>query len=191
MKTWFTRAVFGLTLGALTAVHAQETIHRLSDLNKAGEWVSEQWDPVPSKLEVRPEFPAELRGQGGEETSLGVKVNWPGGENFVYCNLVPAAAGSLKVPFRASALSLWVRGSGTGHYLDLHVIANGQPMKLELGQMTYDTWRKLEVAIPTDWAQPLTVKGIAIHSWGLPQAVISTCYFPRLEAKGDASQPLP
>jgi hypothetical protein len=96
-----------------------------------------------------------------------------------------------KIPFRASKVSLWIKGSGTGHHVELHFLANEQPYKLGLGEMTYDTWRKCEMPIPADWPQPLTIKGIAIHSWGLPQAVISTCYFTRLEVTGDPAQPLP
>jgi hypothetical protein len=189
--------VAALALTAIISLHAQEATRTLTDMNKPGEWVSYQWNKAPNTVAVVPEFPTELKGQG-EPGALQVKTNWPGGEAFAFSNVVPASLDALKVPYRVSKVSMWVKGSGTGHYIKLSFLANGQEKNatgevydIPLCAMTDNLWKKYEVAIPADWPQPLTVKAIAMHNWNLPQAVEATCYFTRLEVTGDPSQALP
>ncbi len=198
MKSFIVRcvAMAGVALVA-ASLGAQETTHTLTDLNQAGEWTSYAWSKAPNTVAVVPEFPEALKGLG-EPGALQVKVTWPGGEGFAFSTVVPSAPAALTIPYRVSKASLWIKGSGTGHYVELHFLANGQEKsaegkeyKLGLGQMTYDTWQKCEAVIPADWPQPLTVKSIAMHNWSVPMAGEATCHFTRLEVTGDPGQPLP
>jgi len=169
---------------------AAETVKRISDFNGPGEWTAYQWNKAQGKIESAPEFPQELKGKGDKENSLGVKISWPGGEGMRFFSIVQAKPEALS--FKPAKAGLWVKGSGSNRYVELHFLANGQekdangkPYKIGLGQMNYTDWRKVEAAIPPDWPQPLTIKTLTFHDWNLPQAVEDTIYVTRLELKAE------
>lgn len=197
MKTT-TRITLGIFAAALClgGARAEEATRTISDMNTPGEWVEYQWNGAKGRLAVRPEFPAELKGKGGEETSLGVKTVWPGGEGMKFCSIVPANPAQTEVPFKLLRVSLWVKGSGTGHNGEIHFTANGQekgpdgkPYKIAFKTpITWTDWRRVEFEIPADWQQPLAIKSVTVHSWGRPEPGETTTYFTRLEATYDSAQ---
>ena len=190
-----TVAAFGLWC-CFNGARAAEATRTISDMNTPGEWVDYQYSSAKGRLAVRPEFPGALKGKGGEETSLGVKTTWPGGEGMKFCSIVPANPAQTAVPFRLLKISLWVKGAGTGHHGEIHFTANGQEKgadgkayKVALKEpISWTEWRKVECDIPADWPQPLAVKSITLHSWGRPEPAETTTYFTRLEATYDSDQ---
>jgi hypothetical protein len=192
------KAMAGILAAALCAggAMAGEVTRTISDLNTPGEWVEYQWNGAKGRLAVRPEFPEELKGKGGEESSLGVKTTWPGGEGMKFCSIVPANPAQTAVPFKLLRISLWVKGAGSGHHGEIHFTANGQEKGEDgkiykvafKGPITWTDWRKLDFEIPSDWPQPVAVKSITLHSWGRPESVETTTYFTRLEATCDSDQ---
>lgn len=180
----------------INGVCAKEITRTITDLNVPGEWVEYQYNSAKGRLAVRPEFPEELKGQGSEETSLGVKTLWPGGEGMKFASIVPANPEQTAVPFKLLKVSLWIKGAGTGHLGEIHFTANGQekaadgsPYKVALREpIRWTNWRKMECEIPSDWPQPLAIKSITMHSWGRPEPGETTTYFTRLEATYDSEQ---
>lgn len=189
-------AVAGLLFCGMA--QAQETVKKLTDMNLPGEWVPYQYNKAAGKLAVRPEFPEILKGKGDTESALGVKIDWPGGEAMSFFSVVPANKQALTIPFKVLKASLWVKGSGFGDFVEMHFVGpggvdkdpKGKAMKVGLGKMSFADWQKCEIVIPADWPQPLTVKSVTCHNWGLQQPGASTVYFTRLEVTIDSSQSL-
>jgi len=197
-----TRSLLMTAIVMMLLIHAhplqgqQEQVRKLSDLNTPGEWAVFQWNRAPARIQVRPEFPDQLKGQGDREESLGMKVQWPGGEGFYFASIVPSNKAQFTVPFRLKKVSLWVKGDGSGHHGEIHFEhegsnkdARGQDMKVSFGgPINWNDWRQVQAVIPQDWPQPLTIRSITLHSWGVPATVETTHYFTRLEVTVDPNE---
>ncbi len=189
--------LFGaLLIGVCSVVNSAEVVKKVTDFNVPGEWKPYQWNKATGKISVRPEFPDELKGKGDEETSLGLKISWPGGEGMRFFTIVPEK--QVTIPFKVSKGSIWIKGTSNGRYLELHFLANGQEKddKGKLyklggpGAFNFDNWRKHEFTIPADWPQPLTIKSVTFHDWGCPQPAEDTFYITRYEFTCDDAQKL-
>lgn len=178
--------VFLITLSARAA---EETIV-LSDFNLPGEWNKARWNKAEGRVALRPEVPPALaEAEDAPDQSLGVKVNWPGGEGFRFFNVVPAT--SEPIPYQTKELLFWYSGSGTGHYLVVVIEdANGKSHKLSVGRMDSTDWKQARLRIPAKVAQPFKILNINQHDYGMPQPAESTAYFSRLSAVVDTEKPL-
>jgi hypothetical protein len=117
-------------------------------------------------------------------------VDWPAGPNFCFFSIVPTTP-LPPIAFHALALSVWVRGSGTGHGLEAHFKdAEGKDVKIALGALDFSDWRKLRAKIPATFAQPLTFDSLTLHNWGLVGPERVTVCFARLEVTVDPSKEL-
>ncbi len=192
MKVFSAALAFALTLG----VYSAEVVKKVTDFNTPGEWVTYQYNKAQGKISVRPEFPDTLKGKGDEETSLGLKINWPGGEGMRFFTVTPA--NPVTIPFKVTKGSIWIKGSPNGRYLELHFLANGQDKDAKgnvyklggPGKISFSDWKKHEFTIPADWPQPLTIKSVTFHDWGCPQPAEDTFYLTRYEFTYDDAQKL-
>ena len=181
------------TLAAIvscTACIAQQTL-MLDDLAAPGTWEVYEWNKAPGEAAASDEFPGWLEtGDGARRGSVAATIDWPEGEDFVFFSLRPAA-GPIAIPFQASGISVWVRGTGTGHGLEVGFEdAEGTQVKVGLGTVDFGDWRKLRAKIPPEWPQPLRVTGLTLHNWGLTDGDKVTALFARLEASVDPDRPL-
>jgi len=181
---WLLLAVL-LPLGAL----AQET-RLLSDFSVDGEWKVHPWNKAKGSLAPSEEFPASLVTEPGvPRRSLAATIDWPGGKEFAFFNM--DAPSQPPIPFKVLGVSLWVKGTGTGHFIEVHLKgADGKPVKVGLPPMDFTDWRKLRKEVPADAAQPLTLNCITIHNWGLPYRDKTRLHVTRLEVLADTSQRL-
>lgn len=171
------------------SIAAAEAVKFTNDFNIAGDWTAYQWNKAQGKIETSADMPAELKGKD-KTGSLCIKISWPGGEGMRFFSVVQSKPSTLAA--KISKASIWVKGSGNSRYIELHFLANGQekdangkPYKVGLGQLNFNDWKKLEVSIPADWPQPLTIKSLTFHDWNLPQPAEDTIYVTRLELKGE------
>jgi len=162
----------------------------LSDLSVEGDWKLHPWNKAKGEIAISGEFPPSLATDAqAPRKSLAATIDWPGGKDFAFFNLDPSAQGP--IPYKVLSISLWVKGTGTGHFIEVHFkAADGQDVKVGLGAMDFTDWRKLRKAVPGNAKQPLLLKGIVTHSWGLPQPDKVRLYLARLEAVVDSSQRL-
>lgn len=169
---------------------AQET-RLLADPGAPGEWKTSPWNKAPGEAAASPEFPPSLvTPPGAKRGSLALAIDWPGGKEFHFCAVEPVAP-QPPIPCKVLWASLWVKGTGTDHFIELHFAdATGKDVKVGLGSMNFTDWRKLRVKIPDTFAQPLAVKSLTFHDWGLPQPDKVTLYATRLEVVVDPVQKL-
>ena len=172
-----------------SAVSAQET-RLLSDFSVEGDWRVHPWNKARGEIALSDEFPPSLVTEAtAPRKSIAATVQWPGGKDFAFFNLDAPATGP--IPFRVLSVSLWVKGSGTGHFIELHFkSADNQDVKVSLGAMDFTDWRKLRKDVPANAKQPLVLSGIVTHNWGLPQPDKVRFHVTRLEAVVDPSQRL-
>lgn len=187
VRSWVLSVV---CLSLCLCVGAQQ-VQLLSDLSSPLEWKTYQWNKAPGKLSASDHFPEALRTAEGEpRRSLAVAVDWPAGPDFSFFSIVPASP-LPPIPFNVLALSVWVRGSGTGHGLEAHFKdAAGKDVKVSLGALDFGDWRRLRAKIPTNLAQPLTFDSLTLHNWGLVGPDRVTVCFARLEVTVDPSKKL-
>lgn len=176
-----------LTLAA--AGRAQDT-RVLSDFGVAGDWKVHPWNKAKGTIALSDEFPPSLVTEAtAPRKSLAATVQWPGGKEFAFFNLDPPAMGP--IPYKVLSVSLWVKGTGTGHFIELHFrSADDKEVKVGLGAMDFTDWRKLRKDVPANVKQPLVLKGIVTHNWGLPGGDHVRLHVTRLEAVVDPSQRL-
>jgi hypothetical protein len=173
--------------GGITSTHcAANKAEALPDLTSPGQWRLYQWNKAEGRLSIRPEFPAKVKeGSATQRQSLGIKIDWPGGEDFRFFTVEPVAA-LQPIPFQATELRVWINGSGTNHYLEAHFTdADGQGVKAGLGDTGARGWRQVITKIPTTWKQPLTFKGLTFHNWSERKAIPITVYMTRFEVVGE------
>lgn len=165
------------------------------DLASSGCWDPYQWNKAEGTLSVSSEFPPQLKKpQSGmkpkvKDGSLELNISWPGGEGMRFFSIVPTKTTALpKKPVKAS---IWVKGSDSKRYVEIHFTANGgeidengNPFKIILGQMDFKGWKKMEGEIPPEWPLPLQLKSISLHDWNLPDQIQETILFTRLEIHG-------
>ncbi len=177
------------SLLALTAQAKEETM-LITDFSIPGEWTQSRWNKADGRIALRPNVPPALKDtEDAPEQSLGVKIEWPGGEGFRFFNVEPA--NSEPIPFEVKELRLWYSGTGTGHLLVVVVDdAQGKSHKLPIGKMESTQWEQARLRVPAKVAQPITIKAINQHDWGIPTPAETTAYFSRLEAVVDTEKPL-
>lgn len=184
-KTLFIGAV--LTISA--PVFAADEARPLADLTAKDGWKPEQWNKAEGRLAVRPDFP-EAAGDvpAAQKQSLGIKISWPGGEDFRFYNLVPVAA-SEPIPFKAKSVQVWLSGSNTAHTFQLNFEdGDGKDQKLTLGSVGFTGWKQLKAAIPASWKQPIAFKSLTFHNWDTRAAADATVYATKLEIIVDTAE---
>lgn len=181
-----------LTLFLMMILHAKgaEEVIVLSDFNLPGEWKAAQWNKAEGRIALRPEVPPVLKEEeGAPDKSLGVKVNWPGGEGFRFFNVIPV--NGEPIPFQTKDLLFWYSGSGTGHFLVVVIEDdNGKSHKLSIGKMNSTGWKQARLKIPPKVAQPFKITAINQHDYGMPEPAEGTVYLSRLSARVDTEKPL-
>ena len=94
----------------------------------------------------------------------------------------------VKIAGKLKRISFRIKGTGTKHYVELHFFdRRGMNQKLKCGSLTQTDWQEVEVVIPNEWAQPLSLKGLCIHNWQLPDPVDLVVHLDQLEAVVDPS----
>jgi hypothetical protein len=172
-----------------TSALAQET-RLLSDFSVEGDWKAHPWNKAKGEIAISTEFPPSLVTEPNTpRKSLAATTQWPGGKDFAFFNLDPPALGP--IPYKVLSISLWVKGTGTGHFIEVHFkSADNQDVKIGLGAMDFTDWRKLRKDVPANARQPLVLNAIVTHNWGLPQPDKVRLHLTRLEAVVDPSQRL-
>jgi hypothetical protein len=173
-------------IGVSSTRCAADEARVLPDLTAPGQWRLYQWNKAEGRLAIRPEFPAKVKeGSVGQRQSLGIKIDWPGGEDFRFFTVEPVAT-LQPIPFQATELRAWINGSGTNHSIEAHFTdADGQGVKTGLGDTGARGWRHVITKIPTTWKQPLTLKTLTFHNWSERKAIPITVYMTRLEVVGE------
>lgn len=181
--------LFGVALVGLSTPALAEETRPLGNLNAAGDWKLEQWNKAQGRFAVRPEFPAEVKtADDKQRASLGVKISWPGGEDFRFFSILPSGA-SDPIPFKATEVRVWVKGSGTEHALEIHFAdADDKDVKVGMGTMAIEDWHQVKSPIPASWKQPLSLKSVTWHNWSARQAIDTTAYLAGLEVVVDPAQ---
>ncbi len=162
----------------------------LSDFAPEGSWKVSRWSKAKARIAVRPESPPQLAGKAPAR-ALGVKVRFPGGGGFHFVNLLPNDANE-PIDRRVLGGHVWLKGAGTRHYvLALFRDAKGDEHKIDLGRLDSRRWQKRTFAIPRNWPQPLTLKGITFHDWGVADPADVTAYLARLTVEVDPKAKVP
>ena len=181
----FLGAVFTLS----APIFAADETRPLADLTVKDGWKPEQWNKAEGRVGIRPDFPEALADvPAAQKQSLGIKINWPGGEDFRFYNLAPVAA-SEPIPFKAKAVQVWVSGSGTAHTFQLNFEdGDGKDQKLAMGSVGFTGWKQLKTAIPSSWKQPIAFKSLTFHNWDTRAAADITVYATKLEVIVDNAE---
>lgn len=159
----------------------------LTDFVGEGEWKVSQWSKAKGRVAVRSESPPQLAGRKSPK-ALGVKISFPGGGGFHFFSLLPSKP-PVPVSHRVQSVSVWLKGAGTKHYfLATFVDAKGADRKVELGTLEGETWRKRTFKVPSTWPQPLTLKSLSFHDWGINEPADVTVYLARMEAEVDPNK---
>ncbi|MBI2194253.1 MAG: hypothetical protein HYU36_19930 [Planctomycetes bacterium] len=97
-----------------------------------------------------------------------------------------APAEPLKLTGRVKEFRFWLKGAGTGHYLELQFFdRRGTSQKLPCGTLASTRWQKVTIPVPEDWAQPLSLRGLCLHNWELPDPVDLVVRIDQLEVVTD------
>ena len=180
------RATLCLLLAALAAgpaAAAPGETRVLSNFTGEGEWQVSQWSKAKGRLAIRPEAPPDLPA-GADKKSLGLKISFPGGGGFHFCNIEPAKPAAIENKLLGG--SVWIKPAGTKHYVEVSFQdANGTGQKLGLGTLEGSTWEKRTFKIPANWKQPLKLASINFHDWGINEPAEATLYLARLEIEVD------
>lgn len=163
----------------------------VGDLDIPGAWSPGPWNKAPGSCTVVPGGPEPIASDTGEHAgSLAVTVNWPGDEEFRFFSLEPGTP-FVPVPYQVRRVSLWVRGTGTAHALELHFDdADGKDVKLGLGRLDFGGWKKLGADVPGAAKQPLTLKSLTLHNWDDRRPDDLTTFISRLTLAVDTDQQL-
>ncbi len=179
-------SLFCLLAVSLNALGADANNTRtITDFSIPGEWKPSKWSTAEGRIAVRPEVPPALKKEDPSlEESLGIKIDWPGGEGMRLFALTPAS--DIKIPFVLKELSLWVNGSGTEHFCEIIVDdASGQRQKIGLGKVNFQGWKNITKKMPPNIMQPVTITGITFHDWNNPQPGETTLYLSRFDVTID------
>lgn len=173
-----------------TGLHAADETRVITDFNIPGEWQVSKWAKAEGRVAVRPEVPVELKKAEPPVTeSLGIKIDWPGGEGFRIFPIVPGQ--NIRIPFKVKEFRLWINGSGTEHLGEIIFDdADGQRQKIGLGKLNFQGWKELKLKVPPTMSQPLTITTITFNDWGVPTPGETTIYLSHLEAVIDPSAKL-
>jgi hypothetical protein len=168
-----------------------QEVRLLSDFSDAAAWRPDQWNKAAGTVAASDSFPEVLRTREQEpRKSLALAVDWPTGAAFSFFTVTPVAE-QPPIPFAVQQVSLWMRGSGTGHGAEVHFAdAKGQDVKVGLGALDFTDWRKLRAKIPASFAQPLRFRCVTLHNWGLTGPESVTVWITRLEVVVDSAKPL-
>ncbi|WP_309383194.1 hypothetical protein [Cerasicoccus frondis] len=179
-----------LTLLAISA-HSQAETQTLviTDFTQPKEWDVSKWNTAEGRIALRPNVPPALKAATPPVTeSLGMKINWPGGEGFRVFSLQPR--NEIQLPSGVTEIRLWLDGSGTKHFCELILKdANGKRQKIGIAMLTDDGWKQFKKNVAPNLQQPLTLTAISFHDWGNPTPGEITTYLSQLEVVVDSSAP--
>jgi hypothetical protein len=153
----------------LSCAGAEETV--VSDATTIDDWKPFQWNKTPLTLENSEDYPPEAKvSEGGKKGSIAAKMSWTGGE-FKFSSLKMKAPVAL--PAETGAMSIWVKGTGTAHSVELHFTDaegrekddNDRYLKIIVGDLRSQDWQHFSKTIPSDWKQPLIFQGVTFTNW--------------------------
>ncbi|WOO40327.1 flagellar filament outer layer protein FlaA [Rubellicoccus peritrichatus] len=172
---------------ALTSADTQTVV--ISDMNLEGEFKELSYSTAKGRMAVRGEQPPSLAGKGDSpEKSLGVKVDWPGGEGFRFYQVVPSSA-QQPIPYPVKKAKVWLNGGDSKHFVEmLFLDANGDKKKLGFKRIDFAGWKQLSRDIPASWKQPLTFAGFNFHDHNTREPGEMTVYISRVEVDVDTDQ---
>jgi len=174
-------AITSLVLSALA--YAGE-LRPVTDLAKKGAWriakssqvkgTVASWAAKPPKTKPAP--PAK---------GLEASVTFSGGKG-VHAFLIEPAGPAAPISHKVLRVSVWVKGSGTGHGLAARFAdAKGRSRQVEIGRLAEEAWKRHIVPVPSSWAQPLTLTALAIDDRGAPGPAKIAVRLARLEVEVD------
>jgi hypothetical protein len=159
-------------------------VRLLTDFTGKDEWKVSPWSKAKGRIAIRPESPPQPAGQK-EGKALGVKISFPGGGGFHFFNLLPTRPSS-PISHKVLSVSVHLKGSGAKHYVQATFAdADGADRKVELGQLDGQTWQKRSFKVPSTWPQPLRLRSISFHDWGINEPAEITAYLTRMEVEVD------
>jgi len=175
-------------LAAIGAGWAQERTVLVDDLSLPALWRTDVWSKAPGRIEPLRETPPEAAECLG---AIAARIAWPMDDEFRFFGL-QSVSGRGPIPFGLKSVSLWVRGEGDGHYLELHFAdAKGEDRKAGLPPIEHTGWFHHTVSIPEEWPQPLEFKSLTWHNWGMKNAGgEAVTGLAQLEGVVDTSAPL-
>lgn len=179
-----------LSLCLATPSLAAERTVPLGNLGLFGAWRVYEWNSAPGTMQLVDDAPPTST-EGPVERSLEATIDWPRDDEFRFFSLTQVM-GRGPIPFRLLEVRVWVRGSGDGHHMELHFTdGEGKDGKVGLGALTFEGWQQLSAPIPAEVPQPITVKGLTWHSWGMTGAGgPATVAVAQLEGIVDDSTPV-
>lgn len=162
----------------------------LLDLSLPTCWEIEQWSKAPGTLSTGQEKPADVPLPDALLTPLAVSIDWPGGGDFRFFSVLPKGQAT-RIPYRLASIRLWVKSSGDGHAMELGFRdADGKDQKVGLGTLTEAGWHEVRADIPQEWKQPLEVRSITWHNWGMQTGGPATTLLCGLLGTVDTAQKL-
>lgn len=169
--------------------HADTQTVVISDMNLEGEFNKLSYSTAKGRMAVRSEQPPSLADQDdAPDKSLGVKVEWPGGEGFRFFQIVPSSV-QQPIPYPVKGAKVWLNGQDSKHFFEmLFLDANGEKKKLSFKRIDFEGWKQLSRQIPSDWKQPLTFAGFNFHDHQTREPGEMTVYISRVEIDVDAER---
>ena len=153
----------------------------LSDLNLPGEWRPFRWNKMAGSLRLVDDFPEKLVAAGAMKRALEMRLSFAAGRYQAY-RAEPAEG--RQIPYPLQQIRLWVKGTGTRHPLEIHLVdavGKAATARPEPGRLDFEGWRQVTAGIPAGWAQPLTITGVTVANYGVKEAAAIAVRFGRLE----------
>jgi hypothetical protein len=153
----------------LSCAGADETV--VSDGTTIDDWKPFQWNKTPLTIENSEDYPPEAKvSEGGKKGSIAAKMSWAGGE-FKFASV--QVKSPVALPAETGSISIWVKGSGTPHAVELHFKDaegrekddNDRYLKIIVGNLRSQDWQHFAKTIPSEWKQPLTFQGVTFTNW--------------------------
>ncbi len=181
------RQVSILVVLAWATVAVADQTCLLDDAGLVGRWQPDVWSRASGSVAPATDSPPGIAGARAIE----VRVDWPMDDEFRFFSIQPQSSRG-PIPYRVKEVSLWVRGGGDRHFLEVHFKdAKGGDAKIGFGASDFQGWRRLSQPVPAEVPQPLIFTSLTWHSWGLKGAggTVVTA-LARLEAVLDETQRL-
>jgi hypothetical protein len=152
---------FALLATLAPVAHAQQTVS-WSDFVLPAEWSVDAWSRAGAGLEPTADVPPAVT--PAPRGSLLVHTSWGAGGDFRWMALNPAATDP--IPWRIRAVSLWVKGAGTKHGLNLVLKdAAGKETKCGLGDVNFTGWRQLKAQVPGGGIAGGSIGALIFDNW--------------------------
>jgi len=141
-----------------------ESPNVLREISLAG-WRAGAWNKATGALETSSEIPSAADGMDDE--SHRITANYSG-KGFEFFSIEPIEGA---IPGKCQRVSLWARTPDSGYtwgikFKDAQGRAKVAGKKLERTfKLTPGDWQQLDLLIPSEWEQPLTITSITGHNW--------------------------